>query len=183
VAINALIEQGIVDKEFAADVLAVDFTNPVCFQNPCGLFKLTPIMRTEPAGPFQVLFVEHANRALWELLSICRIRREIRLSRKAGPPLRQAVSNEPQIQCRSDWLRCWLNAGSKSLLPRYPGSKGHILKIRRSPLAQPSASGADAGMSGSVAGRIHVRKDCIEPSSGAIASILCRETTDGGTRS
>jgi hypothetical protein len=41
-AINALIEQGIVDKEFAADVLAVDFTNPVFSTTRCGLLKLVP---------------------------------------------------------------------------------------------------------------------------------------------
>jgi hypothetical protein len=42
VAIDALIEQGIVDKEFAADVLAVDFTNPVFSITRCGLLKLVP---------------------------------------------------------------------------------------------------------------------------------------------
>jgi hypothetical protein len=42
VATNALIEQGTVDKEFAADVLAVDFTNPVFSASRCGLLKLVP---------------------------------------------------------------------------------------------------------------------------------------------
>jgi hypothetical protein len=42
VAIDALIEQGIVDKEFAADVLAVDFTNPAFSKTRCGLLKLVP---------------------------------------------------------------------------------------------------------------------------------------------
>lgn len=42
VAVDALIEQGIVDKEFAADVLAVDFTNPVFSKSRCGLLKLVP---------------------------------------------------------------------------------------------------------------------------------------------
>jgi hypothetical protein len=41
-AIDALIEQGIVDKEFAADVLAVDFTNPIFSKTRCGLLKLVP---------------------------------------------------------------------------------------------------------------------------------------------
>jgi len=41
-AVDALIEQGIVDKEFAADVLAVDFTNPVFSKSRCGLLKLVP---------------------------------------------------------------------------------------------------------------------------------------------
>jgi hypothetical protein len=42
VAIDALIEQGLIDKEFAFDVLAVDFTNPVFSATRCGLLKLLP---------------------------------------------------------------------------------------------------------------------------------------------
>jgi hypothetical protein len=42
VEVDALIEQGVVDKEFAADVLAVDSTNPVFSKSRCGLLKLVP---------------------------------------------------------------------------------------------------------------------------------------------
>ena len=42
VAVDALVEQGTVDKEFVADVLAVDFTNPVFSKTRCGLLKLVP---------------------------------------------------------------------------------------------------------------------------------------------
>lgn len=42
VAVDALISQGIVDKEFAADVLAVDFTNPALSRTRCNLLKLVP---------------------------------------------------------------------------------------------------------------------------------------------
>jgi hypothetical protein len=42
VAIDALIEQGVVNNEFAAAVLAVDFTNPVFSKIRCGLLKLVP---------------------------------------------------------------------------------------------------------------------------------------------
>ncbi|MEO8052909.1 MAG: hypothetical protein ABI833_21060 [Acidobacteriota bacterium] len=42
VAVDALIEQGIVDKEFAADVLAIDFTNPVFSKSRCDLLELVP---------------------------------------------------------------------------------------------------------------------------------------------
>jgi hypothetical protein len=42
IAVDALIAQGIVDKEFAADVLAVDFTNPLFSAARCGLLKLLP---------------------------------------------------------------------------------------------------------------------------------------------
>jgi len=41
-AVDALIAQGIIDKEFAADVLAVDFTNPVFSRTRCDLLKLVP---------------------------------------------------------------------------------------------------------------------------------------------
>ena len=47
VAVEALIERGIVDKEFVADVLAVDFTNPVFSKTRCGLLKVVP----EQGGP------------------------------------------------------------------------------------------------------------------------------------
>ena len=42
VAVDALVEQSIVDREFVADVLAVDFTNPVFSSTRCGLLKLVP---------------------------------------------------------------------------------------------------------------------------------------------
>lgn len=42
VAVDSLIEQGVVGKEFAVAVLAVDFTNPVFSQTRCGLLKLVP---------------------------------------------------------------------------------------------------------------------------------------------
>jgi hypothetical protein len=42
VAVDSLIEQGVVSKEFAIAVLAVDFTNPVFSKIRCGLLKLVP---------------------------------------------------------------------------------------------------------------------------------------------
>ena len=42
VAGESLIEQGIVGKDFAVAVLAVDFTNPVFSKTRCGLLKLVP---------------------------------------------------------------------------------------------------------------------------------------------
>jgi hypothetical protein len=42
VAIDALVEQGVVDKGFVANVLSVDFTNPIFSRNRCGLLKLVP---------------------------------------------------------------------------------------------------------------------------------------------
>jgi hypothetical protein len=42
VAVDSLIEQGIVSKDFVTAVLAVDFTNPVFSETRCGLLKLVP---------------------------------------------------------------------------------------------------------------------------------------------
>ena len=42
VVVDSLIEQGVVSKEFAVAVLAVDFTNPVFSKTRCGLLKLVP---------------------------------------------------------------------------------------------------------------------------------------------
>jgi hypothetical protein len=42
VAVEALIAQGVIDREFAADVLAVDFTNPAFSSRRCALLKLVP---------------------------------------------------------------------------------------------------------------------------------------------
>jgi hypothetical protein len=47
VAVEALVEQGTVTDEFVADVLAVDFTNPIFADKRCGLLKLVP----DTAGP------------------------------------------------------------------------------------------------------------------------------------
>jgi hypothetical protein len=40
--VESLIEQGIISKDFAAAVLAVDFTNPAFSGTRCGLLKLVP---------------------------------------------------------------------------------------------------------------------------------------------
>ena len=42
VAVEALIEQGVIDNNFVAAVLAVDFANPVFSKTRCGLLKLVP---------------------------------------------------------------------------------------------------------------------------------------------
>jgi hypothetical protein len=39
---DALVEMGVIDSEFVADVLAVDFTNPLISAPRCGLLKLVP---------------------------------------------------------------------------------------------------------------------------------------------
>lgn len=57
VAVEALVEQGVVDMEFVFDALAVDFTNPVFSPTRCGLLKLVP----DKGGPD---FVRHYIDAL-----------------------------------------------------------------------------------------------------------------------
>jgi len=46
VMISALVEMGVVDNEFVADVLAVDFTDPLFSASRCRLLRLVP-----PGGP------------------------------------------------------------------------------------------------------------------------------------
>ena len=42
VAVDALVEQGLIDREFVADVLGVDIANPVFSKVRCGLLRLVP---------------------------------------------------------------------------------------------------------------------------------------------
>jgi len=54
VAVDALVEQGVVDSKFVAAVLAVDFTNPVFSKRRCDLLKLVPEQRgPDFVGRFQ----------------------------------------------------------------------------------------------------------------------------------
>jgi hypothetical protein len=41
-AVESLISQGLIDREFVADVLALDLTNPLFSWAPCGLLRLAP---------------------------------------------------------------------------------------------------------------------------------------------
>lgn len=55
VAVEALIDQAVVDKEFVADVVAVDFTNPAFSGIRCGLLKLVP---NEGGSNFVARFID-----------------------------------------------------------------------------------------------------------------------------
>jgi hypothetical protein len=132
VAVDALIEQGIVDKEFAAAVLAVDFTNPVFSKTRCGLLKLLP----DQAGPdFVARFRDALGRAsepgardLLDNLS--------NPSRTADFHQKQAVAFLASCQQRSadpdavlDWLHLLAQRRvevSASEISKNP--KGHILE-------------------------------------------------------
>src|SRR5262249_45898926 len=56
--VDALVAQGIIDKEFVADVLAVDFTNPLFSKTRCDLLKLVP----DKGGPDFVTRLQGALR-------------------------------------------------------------------------------------------------------------------------
>jgi hypothetical protein len=70
---DALVEMGVVDREFVADVLAVDFTNPLFSPSRCGLLKLVPADSTPDFLPaFQAALsasVEPAAKVLLENLT------------------------------------------------------------------------------------------------------------------
>ncbi len=69
VAVDALIEQGVVDEEFVADVLAVDFTNPVFSRRRCDLLTLVPAGGAGFAMRFQDALRAAEGAAAAELLS------------------------------------------------------------------------------------------------------------------
>jgi hypothetical protein len=59
VAIDALVEQGVVDNGFVANVLSVDLTNPIFSRSRCGLLKLVP----DEGGPDFVARFQDALRS------------------------------------------------------------------------------------------------------------------------
>jgi len=66
---DALVDMGVIDKEFVADVLAVDFTNPLFSHSRCGLLKLVP----DKGGPdfiarFETALKTSSNPAAKQLL-------------------------------------------------------------------------------------------------------------------
>jgi hypothetical protein len=50
---EALVDAGVIDNEFVADVLAIDFTTPFFSRSRCGLLKLVP---TEGGPTFKTRF-------------------------------------------------------------------------------------------------------------------------------
>jgi hypothetical protein len=146
VAINALIEQGIVDKEFAADVLAVDFTNPVFSRIRCGLLKLVP----DNAGPGFVGRFQSALRGAREPGAAELLNNLSDPARDSAFHERQALTFLTSCQQRAadpnavlDWLRLLAQRRvevSTSEISRNP--HGHILENPGRvvfPLAQPQA--------------------------------------------
>ena len=60
VVVDALIAKGIIDEEFAADVLAVDFTNPVFSAPRCSLLRLVP---TNSTPDWKSVFIERLSQS------------------------------------------------------------------------------------------------------------------------
>jgi hypothetical protein len=146
VAINALIEQGIVDKEFAEDVLAVDFTNPVFSGIRCGLLKLVP----DNVGPGFIGRFQSALRGASEPGAAELLNNLSDPARDSAFHERQALTFLTACQQRAadpnavlDWLRLLAQRRvevSTSEISRNP--KGHILENPGRvvfPLAQPQA--------------------------------------------
>ncbi len=63
VAVDRLIEQGVISKEFAVAVLAVDFTNPVFSNARCNLLKLVPDADRISRHASRMRFAAQASRA------------------------------------------------------------------------------------------------------------------------
>jgi hypothetical protein len=108
VAIDALIEQGIVDKEFVADVLAVDFTNPAFSRTRCGLLKRVP----DTSGPGFVGRFQSALRGASEPGAVELLNNLSDPARNAAFHEKQALAFLTSCQQRAadpnavlDWLR------------------------------------------------------------------------------
>jgi hypothetical protein len=71
---DALVDGGVIDNEFVADVLAIDFTTPFFSRSRCGLLKLVP---TEGGPTFKARFQaalkasqDRPPRRCWRILRI-----------------------------------------------------------------------------------------------------------------
>ena len=132
VAVDSLVEQGVVDNEFVAAVLAVDFTNPVFSKRRCDLLKLVP----EERGPDFVARFQSALRgasvpgAVELLDNLSDPGATWTFTRSRRSHFWQTVSNAPRSSDTVlDWLRLLAQRRaevSASEISRNP--RGHILE-------------------------------------------------------
>ena len=132
VAVDSLVEQGVVDNEFVVAVLAVDFTNPVFSKRRCDLLKLVP----EKRGPDFVARFQSALRG-------ASVPAAVELLGNLSDPVRNADFHKKQAHaflatCQKssadsdmvlDWLRLLAQRRmevSSSEISRNP--RGHILE-------------------------------------------------------
>jgi hypothetical protein len=132
VAVESLVEQGVVDNEFVAAVLAVDFTNPVFSKRRCDLLKLVP----EERGPDFVARLQSALRGASAPGAVELLDNLSDPARNADFHKKQALAFLANCQQRSadsdtvlDWLRLLAQRRaevSTSEISRNP--RGHILE-------------------------------------------------------
>jgi hypothetical protein len=132
VAVDSLVEQGVVDNEFVAAVLAVDFTNPVFSRRRCDLLKLVP----EERGPDFVARFRSALRGSSGPDAVELLDNLSNPARNADFHKKQALAFLTKCQQRSadsdpvlDWLRLLAQRRaevSTSEISR--NSRGHILE-------------------------------------------------------
>ena len=132
VAVESLIEQGIISKDFAVAVLAVDFTNPIFSNTRCGLLKLVP----DQGGPDFVVRFQGALRGasisgateLLENLSNPERNAEFH-QKRAGAFLASCQQHAADASAVLDWYRLLAQRRmevSKSEISQSP--RGHILE-------------------------------------------------------
>ena len=181
VAVDSLVEQGVVDNEFVAAVLAVDFTNPVFSKRRCDLLKLVPeergpdfVARFQSAlrgasvpGAVELLDnlsdparnVDFHKKQALAFLANCQQRSaESRYGTRLAPPSGSTAS-------RSLYLRDIAESGRP-----YPGGPGSGRLPRHAAASRLRRPGVDLGMSGSIGQKHRVftyskwrhRKSCAE---------------------
>ena len=161
VAVDSLVEQGVVDNEFVAAVLAVDFTNPVFSRRRCDLLKLVP----EERGPDFVARFQSALRGASVPGAVELLDNLSDPARNVDFHKKQALAFLANCQQRSaesdtvlDWLRLLaqrraeVSTSEISRNPRrpYPGGSGSGRLPRHAAASRPRRSGVDLCMSGSI---------------------------------
>ena len=132
VAVEGLIERGVISEEVAVDVLAVDFANPVFSTTRCGLLKLVP---DDGGADFVARLQESASRRQHSGGDGARKSLGPDEGRGLPPPAGAGVPGELPAtgggseSHRSTGTACWRSAGSEfsdSEISQNPN--GHILE-------------------------------------------------------
>ena len=153
VMVNGLVEMGVIDNEFVADVLAVDFTNPLFSASRCGLLTLAP----EKGGPdflnrFQTALKASSKPAAKELLdNLTDPKRDATFHRQqVAAYLNACLNRASQPEAAGEWLDVLVQrraAVETDELSRHP--RGHITESPDRvvfPSPADSAPGAPVGL-------------------------------------
>lgn len=155
-AVDALVEQGVVDKEFVADVLAVDFANPVFSATRCGLLKLVP---EQAAGPGFLTALEGALRGASVPGAVQLLNNLSDPERNAGVHEKEAAAFLAKCQARADdpaavlgWTRLLAQRRVEARVSEISQNpRGNILEDPGRvvfPSAQPKAVAGRLGLNG-----------------------------------